>query len=91
MIAIARFEVPLSESSAFEKDIQIAYEALSSCIGFKDGEFGQNLDQPDLWALVTRWENVGSYRRGLSAMRIKLEAVPLLARAIDEPGAYQIN
>jgi hypothetical protein len=24
-------------------------------------------------------------------MRTKLEAIPLLARAIDEPGAYEIN
>jgi hypothetical protein len=25
----------------------------------------------------------------LSAMRSKLEAIPVLARAIDEPGAYE--
>jgi hypothetical protein len=24
-------------------------------------------------------------------MRTKLEAIPLLARAIDEPGAYELN
>lgn len=91
MIAIARFEVPLAESTAFAGEIKIAYEALASCAGFIDGEFGQNLDQSTLWALVTRWENVGSYRRALSAMRTKLEAIPLLARSIDEPGAYEIN
>ncbi len=91
MIAIARFEVPLAESAAFADEIKLAYEALASCPGFIDGEFGQNLDQSSIWALVTRWENVGSYRRALSAMRTKLEAIPLLARAIDEPGAYEIN
>ena len=91
MIAIARFEVPLSESAAFAIDAKSAYEALSACAGFIDGEYGQNLDQSTLWAIVTRWENVGSYRRALSAMRTKLEAIPLLARAIDEPGAYEIN
>ena len=91
MIAIARFELPLSEAATFSSEIKTAYEALSSCAGFIDGEFGQNLDNPNLWALVTRWENVGSYRRALSAMRTKLEAIPLLARAIDEPGAYEIN
>jgi heme-degrading monooxygenase HmoA len=91
MIAIARFEVQLAESTSFEKDIKAAYEALASCAGFIGGEYGQNLDDSTLWALVTRWENVGSYRRALSAMRTKLEAIPLLARAIDEPGAYQIN
>ncbi|TRZ57917.1 MAG: antibiotic biosynthesis monooxygenase, partial [Streptomycetaceae bacterium] len=31
----------------------------------------------------------GSYRRGLSSTRAKLEAIPILARAIDEPGAYE--
>jgi heme-degrading monooxygenase HmoA len=91
MIAIARFEVQLAETTAFEKDIKAAFEALASCAGFIDGEYGQNLDDSNLWALVTRWENVGSYRRALSAMRTKLEAIPLLARAIDEPGAYEIN
>jgi hypothetical protein len=91
MIAIARFEVPLAESAAFVIDAKTAYEALASCAGFIDGEYGQNLDQSTLWAIVTRWENVGSYRRALSAMRTKLEAIPLLARAIDEPGAYEIN
>jgi len=89
MIAIARFEVPLAESAAFAIDAKTAYEALASCAGFIDGEYGQNLDQSTLWAIVTRWENVGSYRRALSAMRTKLEAIPLLARAIDEPGAYE--
>ena len=91
MIAIARFEVPLAESAEFVIDAKTAYEALASCAGFIDGEYGQNLDQSTLWAIVTRWENVGSYRRALSAMRTKLEAIPLLARAIDEPGAYEIN
>ncbi len=91
MIAIARFEVPLAESAAFAIDAKTAFEALASCAGFIDGEYGQNLDQSTLWAIVTRWENVGSYRRALSAMRTKLEAIPLLARAIDEPGAYEIN
>ena len=89
MIAIARFEVPLAESAAFAIDAKTAYEALASCAGFIDGEYGQNLDESTLWAIVTRWENVGSYRRALSAMRTKLEAIPLLARAIDEPGAYE--
>ncbi len=89
MISIARFEVPLAESAAFAVDAKTAYEALASCAGFIDGEYGQNLDQSTLWAIVTRWENVGSYRRALSVMRTKLEAIPLLARAIDEPGAYE--
>ena len=49
-----------------------------------------NVDDPTLWTIVTRWENVGSYRRALSAYDVKLNAVPLLSRAIDEPSAYEL-
>jgi hypothetical protein len=89
MIAIARFSIPLGQGSAFAGQIESAKEALSGCAGFLDGTIGQNLDDPTLWVLSTRWENVGSYRRALSSMRVKLEAIPLLAQAIDEPGAYE--
>lgn len=88
MLAIARFEVPLATSGEFVSELEAALAALAECAGFQDGEIGQNLDEPTIWVLMTKWENVGSYRRGLSAMRSKLEAIPVLARAIDEPGAY---
>ena len=89
MIAIARFEIALSEAATFAGDLEKAHAALAECAGYIDGEVGQNLDQPTLWVLMTKWENVGSYRRALSAMRSKLEAIPVLARAIDEPGAFE--
>jgi heme-degrading monooxygenase HmoA len=89
MIAIARFEIALSEAATFAGDLDKARAALAECAGYIDGEVGQNLDQPTLWVLMTKWENVGSYRRALSAMRSKLEAIPVLARAIDEPGAFE--
>jgi hypothetical protein len=53
------------------------------------GEIGRNVDDPELWVLTTRWENVGSYRRALSAYDVKLSAVPILSRALDEPSAYE--
>ena len=89
MIAIARFEVSLAHSANFRTELETAKDALAECVGYTDGSIGQNLDEPSLWVLMTRWENVGSYRRALSAMRSKLEAIPVLARAIDEPGAYE--
>lgn len=89
MIAIARFEVSLGHSANFRTELEVAKDALAECVGYIDGNIGQNLDEPSLWVLMTRWENVGSYRRALSAMRSKLEAIPVLARAIDEPGAYE--
>jgi hypothetical protein len=89
MLAIARFSTPLAQATEFEAQLSVALEAFSACAGFVSGEFGQNLDDTTLWSLVTHWENVGSYRRALSNLNVKMNAIPLLAQAIDEPGAYE--
>jgi hypothetical protein len=89
MIAVARFEVPLASASDFRAELEGVRDVLAEAAGFLGGEVGQNLDEPTLWVLTTRWENVGSYRRALSSTRAKLEAIPVLARAIDEAGAYE--
>ncbi|MDA2963284.1 MAG: antibiotic biosynthesis monooxygenase [Actinomycetota bacterium] len=89
MLAIARFITPLGEAGNFELQLKDALAVLSDCPGYVSGEFGQNLDDPTLWSLVTHWSNVGSYRRALSNNTVKMNVIPLLARAIDEPGAYE--
>lgn len=88
MIAIARFRVPTGQASDFRTQLERALEVFGEREGFTFGELGQNLDEPELWSLTTHWLNVGSYRRALSSTAVKMEVVPLLARAIDEPGAY---
>lgn len=89
MIAIARFSVPLAQAPDFLLTVERAHVALSNCLGYISGEAGRNLDDPTLWVLMTQWKDVGSYRRALSSTEVKMTAVPLLAQAIDEPGAYQ--
>ena len=89
MIAIARFKVPAAQSAEFQAQIERALHVFSERDGFISGDFGQNLDESELWTLVTHWKNVGSYRRSLSSTQVKMEVVPLLATAIDEPGAYE--
>jgi hypothetical protein len=88
MIAIARFRVPTGQTHEFRAQLGRALQVFSEREGFTHGDFGQNLDENELWTLVTHWKNVGSYRRALSSTVIKMEVVPLLATAIDEPGAY---
>lgn len=89
MIAIARFELPLAEGEKFRAELEAVRDVLAQATGYISGVVGQNLDEPTLWVLTTEWQNVGSYRRALSSTRAKLEAIPVLARAIDEPGAYE--
>ena len=90
MLVVNRFRVPEEEGEAFRADVVRAHDALAERAGYMSGRIGRNLDEPTLWTLVTTWENVGAYRRALSSYDVKLHAVPLLSRAIDEPSAYEV-
>ncbi|WP_343909009.1 antibiotic biosynthesis monooxygenase family protein [Nocardioides aquiterrae] len=89
MLVVSRFRVPVPDGEAFRTDLATAREALAACAGYVGGEIGRNVDEPELWVLSTRWTNVGSYRRALSSYDVKLRAVPILSRAIEEPSAYE--
>ena len=90
MLVVSRFQVPVEDGEAFRADLTKALDVLAERSGYVDGRIGRNLDDPSLWVLTTRWENVGAYRRALSAYDVKLNAVPLLSRAVDEPSAYEL-
>ena len=90
MLVVNRFRVPEDDGERFRHDIEAALAALGEQRGFKSGTIGRNLDEPELWTLVTRWEHVGAYRRALSSYDVKLRAVPLLSSALDEPSAFEV-
>ena len=90
MLVVNRFRVPESEGERFRAEVAEAQAALSEQRGYLHGSIGRNVDDPTLWAMVTTWENVGAYRRALSSYDVKLRAVALLARAIEEPSAYEV-
>ena len=89
MLVVNRFRVPEPDAAAFRSDLDAAVEVLAGRPGFVGADTGRNVDDPALWVLVTRWADVGSYRRALSAYDVKLTAVPLLSRALDEPSAFE--
>ena len=90
MLVVNRFRVPEDDAAAgFREDLEAALAVLSQQRGYAEGHLGRNLDDPTLWVMVTRWKDVGSYRRALSSYDVKVGAVPLLSRAVDEPSAYE--
>lgn len=89
MLVVTRFRVPIVEGDAFREDLERARAALAERPGHLGGVVGRNVDDPTLWVLTTRWEHVGAYRRALSSYDVKLHAVPVLGRALDEPSAYE--
>ena len=88
LIVVNRFRVE-NDESGFRAGLEEARDLLAAKPGYAGGEIGRNLDDPSLWLLTTRWENVGSYRRALSAYDVKLTAVPTLSQALDEPSAFE--
>lgn len=90
MLVVSRFRVPEVEAEAFRADLERAAGVLAERPGHLSGRIGRNVDEPELWVLTTTWENVGAYRRALSSYDVKLNAVPLLSRALDEPSAYEV-
>jgi quinol monooxygenase YgiN len=87
MISISRFRVP-SDDLAFPEAAAAATARFAASPGCESADLVRNLDEPDLWAIVTRWADVGSYRRAFNGTEAKLVLIPLLSRAVDEPSAY---
>ena len=90
VIVLNRFRVPDERRETFRDQAAAAMGVLQTKAGLVSIELVQNVDEPDLWVLTTRWENVGAYRRALSSYDVKLHGIPVLSRAIDEPGAYEV-
>lgn len=90
MLVVNRFRVQAGEAPSFAEDLARALAVLAAKPGYVGGAVGRNVDDPALWVLETRWANIGSYRRALSALDVKAGVVPLLSRAVDEPAAYEV-
>lgn len=88
MLAFSRFRVAPDAAASFASRAQAAVDFFTTRPGCLSAQLVRNLDEPDLWAIATSWENVGSYRRSFNGYDAKIVLVPLLSEAIDEPSAY---
>jgi len=88
VFAVTRLRVGAGQAATLAGQVDALLAALAARPGFRDGEVGASADDPDLWALVTRWDGVGAYRRALSAAEVKIAGAPVWVHALDEPGVY---
>jgi hypothetical protein len=89
VLVVNRFRAG-EDPAGLRAELELVHGLLAAQTGYVEGWVGRNLDDPDLWTLTTRWANVGAYRRALSTYDLKLHGVPVLSRAVDEPGAYEV-
>ncbi|WP_171058005.1 antibiotic biosynthesis monooxygenase [Modestobacter altitudinis] len=88
MFAVTRLRVPAADVPAVVAAAADLLAALRARPGFRDGELGRAAEDPELFALHTAWDGVGSYRRALSAAEVKIAGAPVWQHALDEPGVY---
>jgi Antibiotic biosynthesis monooxygenase len=87
VLVLTRFRV--ADPDAFRDRVESALSVLGGRDGFVGADVVRSLDEPELWALVTRWRDVGSYRRAIGDFESRVVVVPLLAEALDEPSAFE--
>lgn len=90
MLVVNRFRVPEDEGATFAGDLAGVLTLFAERPGHLGGTIGRNVDDPELWVLATTWENVGAYRRALGSYDVRLGAWPTLARALEEPSAFEV-
>jgi heme-degrading monooxygenase HmoA len=88
MFAVTRLRADGDDGEALAEAVPALLAALAARPGFRDGELGRSADDPSLYALLTRWDGIGSYRRALSAAEVKITGAPVWVHALDEPGVY---
>lgn len=85
MLAIIRFRDVDDQLASGLAAVAEFWRGREGCLGV---DLVANVDRPNLWALVSRWRDIGSYRRAMAGDEAKLLLTPVLLRAIDEPSAY---
>lgn len=86
MLVVLRFD---RLGGSDEEAARSALDALAGCPGFVRGWLARGLDDPEVSVLALEWAGVGTYRRALAAHHVRLTAGPFLARARDEPSAFE--
>ena len=90
MIALLQFRPdPAQSAEQFQSDAEQALRLLAERPGYLRGSVGRATDDAGSWLLLTEWESVGAYRRGLGGYQVKLLATPLLSQALDQPSAFE--
>ena len=77
-VVVMRFRVPPTASSGFRDEAATVARLLAEPPGCAGVQVARASDDPSLWAMVARWQSVGSYRKALSSYEVKADAVPFL-------------
>jgi hypothetical protein len=84
-------EIPFGTEHPLAVEASDCLQVLSSRPGFVRGWVGRAADDPSLVLLSTEWVDVGSWRRALSPVDVRIAVLPFLGTSVDEPTAFVIE
>ncbi|SBW22263.1 antibiotic biosynthesis monooxygenase [Candidatus Protofrankia californiensis] len=90
MVVVTRLRVPPGDAGTFRERAERALAVLAGERGYRWARLGRAVDDPELWMITSEWDGVGAWRRALSAFDVRMELTPLMAYAVDEPGAFEV-
>jgi hypothetical protein len=88
VFAVTRLRAAADQATELVSSVEELLAVLGERPGFRGAEFGRAAEDPALWALVTRWDGVGAYRRALAAGPVKIAGAPVWVHAVDEAGVF---
>ena len=87
-VALLRFHS--SDVAGLMALLREAVSLLATKEGFVDARVSRAIDDGALVTLELSWDTVGSYRRALSSYDVKVQVVPIMSQALDEPTAFEV-
>jgi len=88
VLVVSRYRVE-TDRTAWLAQMRAGLAVLGESAGFIRGQIAQATDDAALMVVSTSWTGVGAYRRALSRFEVKMQMIPLLSTAIDEPSAFE--
>jgi hypothetical protein len=85
----ARSAAPADVVADFAANGARLQAALATRPGYVRSSFARALDDTTRWVLVSEWVGVGPWRRALSNYDVRIEVMPMMMRAEDEPSVYE--
>lgn len=90
MLVVARFDVAEADAATFTDQARRALAAFAARPGYLSARLGRAIEAPTTWVLTMEWENLGCYRRALSAYDVRMATGPMMGLARDEPSAFEL-
>jgi quinol monooxygenase YgiN len=92
VLIVTRFIVPEETPQRAAEFVAVAARLRTAFLaraGHVRTSLGRSLEDPTRWVMVSEWERVGDWRRALSSYDVRVEVMPLMSHAENEPAVYE--